>query len=365
MESTLFDARRFDVRRLNTELQAWYRKHGRDLPWRRSRDPFAIWVSEAMLQQTRVETVLPYWERFMASFPTAADLARASEDEVLARWSGLGYYRRARALRRAAMALVERHGGEFPRARESVLALPGIGPYTAGAVLSIAFDLPEPLVDGNVARVFARLFELEDELGSSRLQRRLWELAGELVPDQGAGDWNQGLMELGATVCLARSPRCGDCPLSAACRARAAGRAEELPRPKPRRAPVDVELLVLVVRAGETVLLERRPGEGRMAGMWQLPTVERAAGAAALFPESFPAGADLRQGEELGQVRHAITHHRIRARVSAGELGGPAVAPLCWTRAVDLERLPLTGMTRKILRAFPGRGPVKHPGPRR
>lgn len=341
------------IRKLNETVLDWYRRHRRELPWRRSRDPYAIWVSEAMLQQTRVETVAPYWRRFMASFPTAAALADAEEEEVLAHWSGLGYYRRARDLLEAARAVVDRHGGDFPRGRADVLALPGVGPYTAGAVLSIAFDLPEPLVDGNVSRVFARLFELEDEVGSAPLQRRLWELARLLVPPVGAGDWNQGIMELGALVCLPRAPRCGDCPLGDGCLARVAGRTEELPRLEPRRAPVDVALVTLLVREGDALLLERRPDEGRMAGMWQLPTIEPAAGGggSSLFPRRFPAGADLVAGGELGEIRHGITHHRIRVRVRAGELRGRASAPLRWTDSGDLGRVPLTGMTRKILRA--------------
>jgi A/G-specific adenine glycosylase len=231
-------------------LPRWYRRHKRDLPWRRTRDPYAIWISEAMLQQTRVETVVSYWRRFLELFPNVATLAAADERDVLAAWSGLGYYRRARALHSAARAIVERHGGEFPSDANHVRELPGIGPYTAGAVLSIAFDQPEALVDGNVARVFCRLFELDAPHESPALKRELWNLARRLVPqDGGAGEWNQALMELGATICTPRSPSCASCPLERRCKASANGRVLELPRTKTRRAPIEVELEARLVDA--------------------------------------------------------------------------------------------------------------------
>ncbi|MBM3975798.1 MAG: hypothetical protein FJ299_02270, partial [Planctomycetes bacterium] len=216
------------------DLCAWFDRAQRDLPWRRTRDPYAIWISEAMLQQTRVETVIPYWRRFLERFPDLRALAAAPEDSVVAAWSGLGYYRRARALREAARALVERHAGGFPRTRDAWLALPGVGPYTAGAVLSIAFDEPEPLVDGNVLRVFARLFAIAEPIDRPATVKRIWARAAELVPRRPRGatrprNWNQALMELGATVCLPREPNCGECPVRAHCAARAAGRTAELP----------------------------------------------------------------------------------------------------------------------------------------
>ncbi|MCZ6599058.1 MAG: A/G-specific adenine glycosylase [Planctomycetota bacterium] len=353
------------ARELRALLCRWYATEKRDLPWRRTRDPYAIWISETMLQQTRVEAVIPYYHRFLERFPTIADLARASEDDVVAAWSGLGYYRRARALREAARTIVERHEGRFPDRSEDALALPGIGPYTAGAVLSIAYGRSQPLVDGNVARVFARLFALDEPLDLAAARRRLWELARELVPPEdtpggeGPGDWNQALMELGATTCTARSPRCLVCPLVERCAARRAGRVGELPLPARRRAPVDVELEVLFVCRGGEVLLERRPRTGRMAGMWELPTREVAgAGASGLWPASWGL-SDVRTGDQLGEVRHGITHHRIRAivrraagiraRVLSAESGNHETDGACWVPLDDLDRLALTGMTRKIL----------------
>lgn len=342
---------------LRDALLAWYRAQRRDLPWRATRDPYAVWVSEAMLQQTRVETAEPYWRRFMERFPTIAALAGASEDEVLVAWSGLGYYRRARALRAAAQQIRDEHGGTFPRDPAQVLALPGVGRYTAGAVLSIAFDLPQPVVDGNVTRVFARLFLLEGVVGSPALERRLWELAESLVPTSGgAGDWNQAVMELGATICTPRAPACGRCPLATHCAALGAGRVAELPHPKPRPETLAVELEVLHVVRDASILLELRPPGGRMAGLWQLPSRERPGpdgGTTGLFPERFPPGWSLCAGSVLGEVRHTITRHRIRARVLQGRRRGEAEPPqgLAWCLRSELAEQPLTGMTAKILGA--------------
>jgi A/G-specific adenine glycosylase len=335
---------------MRRELLDWYRSSKRDLPWRRTRDPYAIWISEAMLQQTRVETVERYWRRFIERLPDVAALAAASDDEVLGLWSGLGYYRRARALRAAARAIVERHGGRFPSEREALLALPGIGPYTAGAIASIAFDRPEPLVDGNVARVLSRLFALDAE--GAALDRELWRTAREELPSRGFGEWNQALMELGATLCTARDPACGECPVARHCAALAQGRTAELPRPRRRPEPIDVELEVLLVRRGDALLFERRPDVGRMAGMWQLPTIELAS-SPRLFAERWPIDGALVPGAELGTVRHTITRHRIRARVRAGHLasGFRIRAPLAWIERGELAGAPLTGMSKKILAA--------------
>jgi len=353
---------------LRRALCGWYGRHRRDLPWRRTRDPYAVWISEAMLQQTRVETVIPYWERFLERLPTVAHLARAGEAELLELWSGLGYYRRARALGRAAAVIEAEHGGAFPRELAAALALPGVGPYTAGAVLSIAYDEPCAVVDGNVLRVLARLFALEAPVDSAELRRRAWTLAEELVPrgargDEGPGAWNQALMELGATVCVPREPRCLACPLHAACEGRRRGLETRLPTPGRKRAPVEVELDVVVVAERGRVLLEQRPAGGRMAGLWELPTREPGAAGGRdgrLFPARFrapAAGCSLHAGELVGEVRHGITHHRIRARVHGGRLARAAgsrarvAPPFAWCTPEQLASRALTGMTRKVLRA--------------
>lgn len=310
-----------------------------------------------MLQQTRVETVVPYYRRFLARLPDVRALAVAAEDEVLALWSGLGYYSRARSLHAAARVLVDRHGGVLPTTRAEWLALPGVGPYTAGAVLSIAFSASEPLVDGNVQRVFARLFALEGEQGSKALTERCWELARALVPAAGGaldpGLWNQALMELGARVCTARAPGCDRCPVRARCLAHAHGRVAELPRPRARRAPRAVELEILVARAGTRLLLRRRPDSGRMAGLLEFPTRELVAegGRALLWPVERAPGLEPEAREPLGELAHAITHHRVRATVRAARLGARrAPTGMRWVPADELAGLALTGMTRKVLR---------------
>jgi A/G-specific adenine glycosylase len=353
---------RAEVTKLRRDLLAWYDAHKRALPWRTRADPYRVWVSEAMLQQTRVETVIPYFARFLARFPSLAALAAAPVEDVLAVWSGLGYYSRARTLHAAARSIMAVHDGRMPQDREQILALPGIGPYTAGAILSIAFDQPEPLVDGNVARVFARLFELADDPSSPALSREMWARAADLVgAGDRAGDWNQALMELGALVCTPPDPKCADCPLASGCRARRAGRVAELPWPKARKTAVDVALTILVVEQRGRFLAEQRPATGRMAGLWQLPTVERASGAdGRLFPTRWPGTTDARgrsspafsPGDELGEVTHTITHHRIRAIVRRGSIETKRIeSPLAWFRAPELAELPLTGMARKVLAA--------------
>jgi A/G-specific adenine glycosylase len=336
---------------LRARLLAWFAANQRDLPWRRTRDPYAIWVSEAMLQQTRVETVIDYWHRFMKRFPGVRELAAAREDDVLAAWSGLGYYRRARALHAAARAIVERHGGEFPRDADAVRALPGVGPYPAGAVLSIAFDQAEALVDGNVVRVLSRWFAHDDEY--ERAQRWAWDVARELVPTDGsAGAWNQALMELGATVCLPREPLCLLCPVSSLCEARRQGREREIPRARGRKASVEVELETLIVARGLSLLMEQRPAGGRMAGLWQLPTIERGDEPTGLFPSAYPRGLRRASDRALGEISHTITHHRIRAFVHTGSAPrGELAGVFAWIERARLAELALTGMTRKILRA--------------
>ena len=369
---------------LRSRLCAWYVEHRRDLPWRHTRDPYAIWISEAMLQQTRVETVIPYYRRFLERLPSVEALAAASDDDVMALWSGLGYYRRARALVKAAQVLVAQHGGRFPRTRAEMLALPGIGPYTAGAVLSIAFDQSEPLVDGNVVRVLARLFGLRAPRGSGELNRRLDELTAELVPptpdeaDETRAPvrpriWNQALMELGATVCSVRAPACLICPLSDVCVAGRSGNPEELPVAPTRKAEVlDVELEVFVLLRRGRVLLHQRADDGLMAGLWELPTREvvPSGGRARLWAQRLPAGGPrIRRGVELGLVTHGITKHRIRARVHRASVHSKEAERgqersgrrWRWVRPADVDALGVTGMTRKALRRFLTAGGVERP----
>jgi A/G-specific adenine glycosylase len=342
------------IRSLRRVLTRWFALRKRDLPWRRTRDPYSIWISEAMLQQTRVEVVISYYRRFLARFPTVEALAAADHEDVLGAWSGLGYYRRASSLQSAARAVVERHDGRFPSAREQLLELPGIGPYTAGAIASIAFGRQEALVDGNVVRVLARLFALDLDPSTSQGREEFWSLARALVPAKGAGDWNQALMELGALVCTPREPRCPACPLASVCEARLQGRVEELPRAKRRPSTLSVVLVVLAVTDGERWLLEKRARTGRMAGMWQMPTLEvpaRGSSQGLLFPTRKPASLGV--GRTLCEVRHTITRHRIRAVVKRATLKTARPEPtFAWVSCGRLEEMALTGMTRKCLSAI-------------
>ena len=317
---------------LEQALGRWFDAHARDLPWRRTRDPYAIWVSEIMLQQTRVETVVPYYERFIARFPDVSALARASCDDVLASWSGLGYYRRARSLWLAARELQMRRGGELPRTASELRLLQGVGAYTAGAIASIAFDLREPVVDGNVARVLARLCRIDDDVASSAGRRRLWELARSLVPVGRPGRFNQALMELGATVCTPERPACERCPVRARCQARAAGRVHELPVVGARCRPRTVSLVAAVVYAGADRgamwLGQRRPG-GLYGGLWEPPMVEAVdLGAARGALAAYGIARRLRLGP-VGEVEHLLTHRRLRLTVVVGRVRRAFAAEPC------------------------------------
>lgn len=301
-------------------LLGWFDQARRDLPWRRTRDPWAIWVSEIMLQQTRVEAVREPYERFLDRYPTPAAFASTSDDEVMVAWRGLGYYRRARLLRDGARRVVEAHDGVVPDTVEELADLPGVGPYTLGAVASIAFGHCQPAVDGNVERVVSRHRGLDEPIGTTRARKAIGSQALEWMDRERAGDFNQAMMELGATVCTPTSPTCDTCPVGADCVARRDGRTADLPIKKAPRKAVEVTARVaLVERAGE-VLGYRIPAEQPNAGQVDLP------GPGVLLdcdPDDLAAalrarfGAEIRVGEELAAVRHGITHHRITLHAHA------------------------------------------------
>jgi A/G-specific adenine glycosylase len=340
---------------LQETLLSWYSVCRRDLPWRRTRDPYAIWVSEIMLQQTRVETVIPYYERFLTRFPTAMALAEAPPDDVLAMWSGLGYYRRARLLLDGAR-VVARSGGVVPGDRASLLEVPGIGKYTAGAIASIAFGQAVGLVDGNVARVLARLFAIDEDMRKQGM-RTAELLADELVAPGDPGAWNQALMELGATVCTPRSPSCEICPLAAQCRARAEGRVAELPVLSAKTAPKDQRVQsVVAVRAGDGgILLARRRSERLFGGLWEPPSIDGPPRGRAQLVAWLPIGALKR----AGTVEHLLSHRRLSVDVMRADLTGvlgaedlPANAGYDAVRVVgadDLDDLGMATLARKVL----------------
>jgi A/G-specific adenine glycosylase len=351
------------------QLLAWFDRHRRDLPWRRGSDPYRVWLSEVMLQQTRVETALPYFEQFLARFPTVESLAQATVEEVLAAWSGLGYYRRARQLHAAASRIAA--AGEFPRTVETLLELPGVGAYTAAAVASIAFGAPVPVMDGNVERVTARRLALAGDPRRGAGRARLLAEAAALLDPTRPGDSNQALMELGATVCLPRRPHCLLCPLRPGCRAASEGRQEDYPAPRRRRASESLWLVVAVVAREDRVLLYRRPpSSGLLGGTWELPWLEVARGEASPSGEEPPAvtadglaakyGGAWTLGSRLGWVRHGITFRDLRVAVhradwrGGGGGGGDEIREGAvdsgWFDAAARAGLPMSSLVGKVLR---------------
>jgi A/G-specific adenine glycosylase len=338
-------------------VTAHYATVRRDLPWRRTRDPYAIWVSEIMLQQTRVATVIPYWERWMARFPTVSALAAASLDDVLAAWSGLGYYSRARNLWSGARAVGETWGGELPRTAAELRGVPGIGPYTAGAVASIAFEERTPLVDGNVARVLARVFAIEHDIKSTAGVKALWQRAGTLMqalPRATApGDLNQGLMELGATVCSPTSPRCLICPLAGHCEAARTGRQDELPviaaRKKRSELQVLIRTLVWIEQAGALVLVRRRP-EGLFGGLWELPPLELAVQLGVVVDPEPVAHHDQVLTHRRLQV--TVVRGAMRAALALVEGADPSYDAVDRVTFAQAARLGVAAATTAILRKY-------------
>lgn len=345
---------------LQTALLDWYARHQRDLPWRRTRDPYAIWVSEVLLQQTQVTTAIPYYKRFLARFPSVAALARAPLDDVLKHWEGLGYYARARNLHRAAQQVISEHGGQLPQTVASLKRLPGIGPYTAGAIASIAFGLDEPVLDGNVARVLCRALRIKENPKHSATRKKLWRLARKLIPAGQASVFNQALMDLGATVCTPRRPRCPDCPLQNACGAWRHGEQDVLPRKAKRVKTPHHDLAVGVVWKGATLLLVRRPQGGLLGGLWALPSVA--------FSKDVPPQEALRRhladlglrvqvGAQFATVQHAFTHlrttqHAFACRYVSGRVKPGDYAACHWVKRGALGDYTLPKATHKVLAAL-------------
>jgi len=297
-------------------LLNWYDQHATDLPWRGTTDPYRIWLSEIMLQQTQIETVRPYYNRFLTKYPTVQALAQAPLDDVLKLWEGLGYYSRARHLHQAAQRITNAHDGTFPTSAEGLLALPGIGRYTAGAIASIAYGEPVPVLDGNVIRVFSRLLDLTDDVTQTAVKNKLWAVAAAWVPDERPGDYNQALMELGQKICTPRSPACDRCPVRGMCRAHAAGTQAQRPVKK-KKAPTphyDVAAGIIYNAQGQ-LLIAQRPLDGLLGGLWEFPGGKQETG------ETLPQTLQRELREELAiivdvgdlfvKVKHAFTHFKI------------------------------------------------------
>ena len=294
-----------------TDIIAWQRLHGRnDLPWQASRDPYAIWIAEVMLQQTQVSAVIPYYRRFLERFPDLAALASASLDEVLRYWSGLGYYSRARNLHRAAEIVVQRHAGRFPRAIEAIAGLPGVGRSTAAAIAAFAFGARAAILDGNVRRVLSRVFGVEGDLTKAVQQDRLWTLAERLLPAEGIESYTQGLMDLGATVCLRRGAKCTACPLRAHCFAHREGRVDALPQPRTRRSLPMRETTMLLLLHKAQVLLERRPAAGIWGALWSLPELALDGNPEEACRMRF--GVHASALTQMPSIEHGFTHFRLR-----------------------------------------------------
>ncbi len=353
-----------DTARLHADLIGWFEAHKADLPWRRTKDPYAIWLSEMMLQQTQVATVIPYYERFLARFPTVDALAAAPLDDVLKLWEGLGYYSRARNLHRAAQTVVATYGGAFPADRDQLRALPGVGDYTAGAVASLAFGIDAPVLDGNVIRILTRWFDIADDVTQTATKSALWKLAAELVPAGRAGPWNEGLMELGRRICTPRSPACESCPVAAHCTAYQRGTQHERPvktrRPKVPHADVTA---AVICRDDGYVLIAQRPADRMLGGLWEFPGGKREPGETlrdCLRREiQEELGIEIEVGEQIGTVQHGFSHLRItlyafECQLIRGEPQAIGCAAWVWVTLDEIDRYAFAVTDRKIIAMLRG-----------
>ena len=349
------------MNRLASKLLAWYDANKRTLPWRgpASRSAYAVWVSEIMLQQTRVEAVVPYFEKWMSLFPDIPSLANASEREVLNAWEGLGYYSRARNLHKAARIVAEDFGGEIPRDLEALRRLPGVGRYTLGAIASIAFGMDVSALDGNIKRVYARIFDVEEPVDSLAGEKILWELADRNLPQGHAGDYNQALMDLGATICVPRNPRCLICPVMKLCKARQNGTQNQRPVKSPKKeVPHYVHAAAVVIERGR-VLLAQRPSRGLLGGMWEFPNGRVSGDPAKGLPKALKTGYGLcvrvRRGSQeqgaLAIIQHGYTHFHVTVHVFPGELISKAgETNLKWVSLNRLDAYPMGKIDRQIAR---------------
>lgn len=343
--------------KFSSKILNWYSRHGRVLPWRGHPDPYAVWVSEIMLQQTRVETVIPYFERWMNRFQGIKELAAASEQDVLSQWEGLGYYSRARNMYKAAKMMLEKYGGELPRDLSELRKIPGIGRYTVGAIASMAFGMDEPALDGNLRRVYSRVFNVTEPADSSAGEKILWGLAETHLHKGHAGDYNQALMDLGASICLPHNPACPLCPLKGLCKARALGLQEQRPVMKPKIKIPHYIVTAAVIRRNGKILLAKRPSKGLLGGMWEFPggKVERGEGLETCLVREIreELGVGIRVGNALGNYHHSYTHFRItlhafECKLTNGKPKAIEVDRFVWVVPAAMNDYPMGKVDRLI-----------------
>ncbi|MBN1537990.1 MAG: A/G-specific adenine glycosylase [Anaerolineales bacterium] len=343
---------------ITSNLLEWYSCHARPLPWRENPTPYKVLVSEVMAQQTQVNTIIPYFERWIERFPTITDLANASLQDVLSIWEGLGYYQRARHLHQAAQKIMSEYGGEIPSNIKDLLSLPGIGRYSAGAIASIAFGLDEPALDGNIRRVLSRVFDISEPINTTRVEKRLQQLAADHLPTRMAGTYNQALMELGALVCTPKSPECAQCPLAQFCQARLLGVQNERPVKQIRSTVPHYTVTAAVIKQKDKVLIAQRPLRGLLGGMWEFP------GGKQHESESLDAcltreiqeelGVTIKVGDSLGVYRHAYSHFRVTLHaficaLTNGDQPQPIQAEnICWSKISELSNYPMGKIDRQI-----------------
>lgn len=321
-------------------LLGWYKKNARDLPWRHTRDPYSIWVSEIMLQQTQVKTVIPYYNRWIKKFPTVESLAIASQDEVLKSWAGLGYYRRARMLHDGAKYVVEKFNGTLPSQAEALLKIPGIGKYTAGAIASIAFDQPAPILDGNVIRILTRIFAIRSDTSAAKTLQKLWKISTSLVPKKNPGDFNQAMMELGATICFPSQPDCAHCPVSKKCSAHSMGKETSFPVNSKKEKLSKLHHTALVIKHAGQILMQKQSSKSRWGGLWMFPFWEDSG---RMKEET---NFDTAKQKPLLKIRHGFTRYLIDLHVHTVSLKNKTPE---WINRTNRKWIPLQKLSALAL----------------
>lgn len=358
----------FQNPRFRQKLMAWFKKHGRDLPWRRTADPYQIWISEIMLQQTTVAAVIPYFERFLTECPTVADLAAAPEMKILRLWEGLGYYSRARNLHRAAKVIVEQHSGKFPDHLEGLIALPGIGRYTAGAIASFAFDLRAPIVEANTLRLYCRLLGYDGDPRSIAGQKILWSFAESILPNRNPGKMNQALMELGGAICTPRDPRCDQCPVAEWCQAYRKGTQDVIPKAKSRVAITAITEASIAVRSGARYLLRRRSASERWAGLWDFIRFEIDHDSSTLDYSVLVSrvqeltGLTISLGPQIAEFQHGVTRYKITLKCLVGKKDRGQLRKddeWKWVSPDQFDHFPLSVTARKFAKVLTETDSVK------